>query len=170
MSKGQIRTFLSRERSRLLSYTRALLWDASVDAEDVVHDVLLKLLERPDSPAPDFLAAYTYRSLKNRVTDIARTSKESISIEQENDSLVEILQDKSLTAFDELISVERQKALFEALETLNETERRVVIANELEGQTFKQLSEAWDIPTNTLLSHKSRAMKKLRKQLTRSSL
>ena len=170
MSKGQIRTFLSRERSRLISYARSLLWDASVDAEDVVHDVLIKLLERPDSPAPEFLAAYTYRSLKNRVTDIARTRKETVPIEEDNDSLIEILQDKSPTAFDELKSGEGQKALFEALETLTENERQVVIANELEGQTFKELSIAWDMPINTLLSHKSRAMKKLRNQLTGRSL
>ena len=170
MSKGQIRTFLSRERSRLISYARSILWDADVDAEDVVHDVLLKLLERSDSPAPEFLAAYTYRSLRNRVTDIARTSKDHVSINADNDSLLEILQDKSPTAMDELATAQGQQELFAALDILTETERQVVIANELEGQTFKSLSAAWDMPLNTLLSHKSRAMKKLRKQLTGRSL
>jgi DNA-directed RNA polymerase specialized sigma24 family protein len=39
----------------------------------------------------------------------------------------------------------------------------VVIAHEFEGVPFKELSEIWNVPQNTLLSHKSRAMKKLRK-------
>ncbi len=168
MSKGQIRLFLSNERTRLIGYVRSLLSDASIDAEDVVHDVLLKILERGDSPAPEYLAAYTYRSLKNRVTDLGRTRRPNVSIESDDSgSLLDILQSKGPSAFEEITSEQGQQALFDALDTLSDTERRVVIANELEGQTFRALAEAWDIPLNTLLSHKSRAMKKLRNHLSR---
>ena len=167
MSKGQIRSFLSGERSRFIGYARSLLTDASVDAEDVVQDVFLKILERTDSPAPEYLAAYTYRSLKNRVTDLRRTRRQNVSIEDSDDSLMDILRSKGPSAFDEITSAEGQVELFKALETLSEIERRVVIAHELEGESFRHLAEAWDIPINTLLSHKSRAMKKLRQQLTR---
>ena len=170
MSKGQIRSFFSEERHRLINYVRNLLWDGSVDAEDVVHDVLLKILERADAPAPDYLAAYTYRSLRNRVTDLARVRKAGVSIDDENESLVDILRAKGPTAVEQIMSEEGRVALFQALETLSDMERQVIIANEFEGQTFKSLSEAWDIPLNTLLSHKARAMKKLRNHLTGGSI
>ena len=169
MSNRQIRSFFSRERTRFIAYVRGLLKDASVDAEDVVHDVLVKILERGDQPAPEYLAAYTYRSLKNRVTDLGRSRKANVSID-EGESLAGILSANGPTAFDEITSTEGQQALFKALETLSEMERRVVIANELEGQPFRHLAEAWAIPMNTLLSHKARGMKKLRKQLTRRQL
>lgn len=170
MSKRQIRSFFSEERARLINYVRGLLWDSSVDAEDVVHDVLLKILERADSPAPEYLAAYTYRSLKNRVTDLARTRRTGISIDDEETSLIDLLQANGPTSLEQLMSQEGQRALFQALDRLSDIERQVVIANELEGNTFKSLSEAWDIPINTLLSHKSRAMKKLREHLKRRTL
>ncbi len=170
MSKGSIRSFFSTERSRLIGYARSLIKDASIDAEDVVHDVLLKVLERGDSPAPEYLAAYTYRSLKNRVTDLYRTRRPNVSIENSGDSLANILKSKGPSAFEQVTSREGQLELFQALETLTEIQRRVVIANELEGETIRDLASAWDIPLNTLLSHKARAMKKLRNQLTRRTL
>lgn len=170
MSKGQIRSFFSKERNRLINYVRGLLRDGSLDAEDIVHDVLLKLLERSDAPAPEYLTAYTYRSLKNRVTDLARTRKPGVSIDDESESLLDILKDKGPTAAEQIMSEEGRTELFRALEALTDIERQVVIANELEGKTFKSLSEAWGIPLNTLLSHKSRAMKKLRNHLTGRSI
>ena len=169
MSKGQIRLFLSTERNRFIGYVRSLLKDASIDAEDVVQDVLLKILERGDSPAPEFLTAYTYRSLRNRVTDLARSRRVNVSIDADSESLLEILQDNGPGALELISSAEGQKTLFAALDTLSDIERQVVIANELEGESFRHLAEAWDIPINTLLSHKARAMKKLRKQLSRRS-
>ncbi len=170
MSKGQIRSFFSTERTRLIGYVRGLLKDASIDAEDVVHDVLLKILERGDRPAPEYLAAYTYRSLKNRVTDLGRARRPNVSIEDSGESLLDILASSGPSAFEEITSQQGQTALFQALEALSEMERRVVIANELEGETMRRLAEAWDMPLNTLLSHKARGMKKLRKQLARRRL
>ena len=47
-------------------------------------------------------------------------------------------------------------------------EKEVIIAHELEGVPFKELSATWNVPLNTLLSHKSRAMKKLKKRFLNS--
>jgi len=77
---------------------------------------------------------------------------------------------KANGAFEEITSQEGQVELFDALDSLSEIERRVVISNELEGETIRHLAETWDVPLNTLLSHKARAMKKLRKQLIRRSI
>lgn len=167
MANRQTQSFIRRERTRLISVARNLLKDASIDAEDIVHDVFLKLLERGDRPAPEYLAAYTYRSIKNRITDLARTRRQNVSIDDEDHSLLHILSARGPNALEILSSEEGQQALFKALDTLSDMERRVVIANELEGHTFRDLAESWNIPINTLLSHKSRAMQKLRKQLNR---
>lgn len=166
MSKRQIRSYLSQERGRFVGYVRSLLRDASIDPEDVVQDVVLKLLERADSPAPEFLAAYTYRSLRNRVTDLGRTRRANVSIDNDDESLLAILESKGPDAFELLSSEQGQAEFFRALSTLSDIERQVVIGHELEGQPFSYLAEVWNMPINTLLSHKSRAMKKLRNQLT----
>jgi RNA polymerase sigma-70 factor (ECF subfamily) len=167
MKDGYVRSFIADERQKLIRYVRSLLREtAEMDAEDVVHDVMVSILERADRPAPDYLAAYIYRSLKNRVIDQIRTSKPALSLDSESDGggkLVELLQDRKPNALEILQTQEGKEELFEALEGLSEMEREVVIAHEFEGVPFKELSEIWNVPQNTLLSHKSRAMKKLRK-------
>ncbi|MFP6834543.1 MAG: sigma factor, partial [Pseudomonadales bacterium] len=68
MKDGYVRSFVETERLRLVHYVRSLLrGTAELDAEDVVHDVLVSVLERADLPAPEFLAAYVFRALRNRV-------------------------------------------------------------------------------------------------------
>lgn len=167
MKDGYVRSFIADERQELIRYVRSLLREtAEMDAEDVVHDVLVSILERADRPAPDYLAAYIYRSLKNRVIDRIRTRKPALSLDSESDvggKLIDLLHDRNPNALEILQTQEGKEELFEALEGLSEMEREVVIAHEFEGVPFKELSEIWNVPQNTLLSHKSRAMKKLRK-------
>lgn len=165
MKGRDVRSFVASERQKFVNYVRSVLKDTSeMDAEDVVHDVLLKVLERHDLPAADFLAAYVFRSLKNRVIDGVRTSKPKVSLEVDTGrgKLIDLLQDRNPNALEELQTEEGKAALFVALEELSQMERDVIISHELEGISFRELSEMWNIPLNTLLSHKSRAMKKLK--------
>jgi len=174
MNDADFRSLIQGERQRLINYVRSRLTEtADMDAEDVVHDVLVKMLERPDSIAPlENLAAYVYRSLRNRVIDHLRARRPTLSLDEdvqgEGEGLIDILADIAPDAFDLMQSREGQQALFEALETLPDIERQVVIAHELEGTPFKTLAEAWGVPQNTLLSHKSRAIRKLKQHFLQS--
>jgi len=173
MKDRDVRSFLESNRHRFIRYARSLVKEtAEMDAEDVVHDVLVRVLERADQPPPDFLAAYVFRSLKNRVIDHVRTRKPTVSLDAEpgegSEKLIDLLQDRRPNALEILQTQEGKEELFVALEELSEMEREVVIAHELEGVPFKELSQTWNVPLNTLLSHKSRAMKKLRRHFLES--
>ena len=173
MKDRYVRSFFTNERQKLVSYVRSLLQGAAqMDAEDIVHDVLIKILDLSDLPTPDYLAAYTYRSLKNRVIDSIRTRKSTLSLDAETPNsglrLIDLLwemegYDMEPNALTVLQNEERREALFAAMEKLAEIERQVLIAHEFEGLSFKDMSLQWGMPQNTLLSHKSRAMKKLKK-------
>lgn len=172
MRGGDFLSFINKERQRLISYVRSLLKEtAALDAEDVVHDVLLKLLEKADLIVPeDNLAAYVYRSLKNRVIDHSRTQKPTVSLDEGPDEhggkLVDVLHDDFRPDGLEVLQTQRgREQLFEALQVLGEMERKVIIAHEFEGISFKELSRQWQVPQNTLLSHKARGLKKLRARL-----
>ena len=168
------RSFIKSERQRFIHYVRSLLREtAEMDAEDVVHDVLVKMLERTDSTVPlENLGGYIYRSLRNRVIDYVRTRKTTLSLDQESEGesakLIDLLYDLRPNALEVLQTEEGKTTLFEALEELNEIEKEVIIAHEFEGIPFKELAQMWDIPQNTLLSHKSRAMKKLKRHFADS--
>jgi len=173
MTDRDVFSFVKGERQRLVNYVRSRVRDtADMDAEDVVQDVLVRILERSDFATPENLAAYIYRSLKNRVIDNMRTRKATMSLDAEIENggmrLIDLLQDRSTNALEVLQTREGRDELFNALSTLNEMERDVVVAHELEGVPFAELAEMWDIPLNTLLSHKSRAMRKL-KQIFQNS-
>ena len=52
-----------------------------------------------------------------------------------------------------------------ALEELPEEQRTVFVAHELEGRSFRELSEAMGVSVNTLLSRKRYAVLQLRRRL-----
>jgi RNA polymerase sigma factor (sigma-70 family) len=68
---------IEREHKNLVRYVRSLLREtADMDAEDLIQDILLKVLKRVGSPVNiENTTAYTYRSLRNRVIDYRRTQK-----------------------------------------------------------------------------------------------
>ena len=84
-------------------------------------------------------------------------------IDQRGVRLIDLLKDRTPNALEVLQTREGREELFGGLASLNDMERKVVIAHELEGVPFAEMAEMWNIPRNTLLSHKSRAMRKLKK-------
>ena len=172
MKDPEFGAFIKKERQRFIAFVRALLRDTSeIDAEDVLHDVLARLLRKPNLDLPlDQMTAYIFRSLRNRVVDHMRTRARHVSIDEDSDEdddpppkLIDLLHDANPDALDVLQSDEGKRALFKALDSLSPIERTVVIAHELEGAPFKELVSRLRMPLNTLLSHKARAMKKLEK-------
>lgn len=172
MKDADFRSFINGERQKLLHYVRTFFKEtAEMDAEDILQDVLLKLLERPTDAPLSSVSGYVYRSLKNRVIDSSRTKKSTISLDDELDGdirLADVLPDNAPSALDLMQSEQGKRALFDALSELNEMERRVIVAHEFEGLSFGELSTRWKVPQNTLLSHKSRGLKKLKEYFSRS--
>lgn len=159
--KKRIAGFIATEWHRLVGYVRAWIADAADrDAEDVVQDVLENMFEKADisEPIAD-ISAYLYRSLRNRVIDLYRKPK------REAELSVEIAD----TRFDVAEAMDREEeseAIFDAIEDLPEAQREVLVATELEGRSFKELAEEWNIPIGTLLARKHRAIRALRETLT----
>lgn len=174
MTDPDFRSFLMSERKKFVHYVRSLVKEtAELEAEDIVHDVLIKMLERADLIAPmEFSPAYIYRSLRNRVIDTMRTTRELVSLDAEppdgGPRLIDLIEDDGPGALEMLQTQEGRAALFEALGTLGIMERKVIIAHEFEGIPYKDLSDDLGVPVNTLLSHKRRGMKKLQEQLSDS--
>ena len=171
MKGSDVRSFVVSERQRLVRYAQSLVRNRTeMDAEDIVHDVLIKVLERADRMAPENLAAYVFRSVRNRVIDNVRGQRPAVELDapapDRHEGLVDLLRDQRPDALEALQTDEGKRQLFIALDGLSEIERDVVVAHEFEGTSFREMSDKWDVPINTLLSHKSRAMKKLKKHFT----
>jgi RNA polymerase sigma factor (sigma-70 family) len=125
-----------------------------------VQDVIEHMFEKADvsEPIAD-LSAYLYRSLRNRIIDLYRKPKRETELADEVADL--------RTDFEEALDREEaSEAMFEAIEDLPEAQREVLVATELEGRSFKELAEEWNIPIGTLLARKHRAIRALRETLT----
>ncbi|HVP18594.1 MAG TPA: sigma-70 family RNA polymerase sigma factor [Spirochaetia bacterium] len=159
--KKRIADFLGTEWNKLVGYVRSWIEDSGDrDAEDIVQDVIAGVFERADVMGPiEDLAAYFYRSLRNRIVDAYRRgSKKTVA-------LTEPVLDERYEASMQAEWKENREKLFEAIDSLVPAQKSVLVATELEGRSFRELSEEWDVPIGTLLARKHRAIHALRKAL-----
>jgi RNA polymerase sigma factor (sigma-70 family) len=165
-SKTQVTEFFASEWRRLSGWVRHRLDDeASREGTDLVGEVFATLFARDEDELPDNLAGYVYASLRHRIIDRFRARKPTVSLDapldEEGLTLADIL---PFSGEDAQQSFERQEllaALHQALEELDEPSRALVVATEFEDRTFRELSEEWQVPIGTLLSRKSRALRRL---------
>jgi RNA polymerase sigma factor (sigma-70 family) len=168
---GSIARFFKTERLRLVAYVRRLIDDtADRDGEDIVQDVMLNLFNMADVTFPmENLAAYVYRSIRNRVIDVMRKREvDELSLDADNAgtaSLKDILSDSRYDAATEVDNNQTRDALYRAIDSLDEDHKAIIIMTEFEGRSFREISNAWGVPIGTLLSRKSRALARIREQL-----
>lgn len=167
-NRSRLAELLLRDRRRLTRFVEARLFgDGGGQADDIVSDVVLRLLERADLLARvEDLTAYLYQALAHAVVDVFRRRRHKpdsqtltdLPEDGEEDRIADPAPNPEL-AF--AIAEERDR-LSSALTRLPPAERAVWIAVEIEGWSFRELAEEWQEPIGTLLSRKSRAGQKLK--------
>jgi len=161
----RISEVVKREGSRLRNFIRRRVTDPR-DVEDVLQDVFYRLVEANRLLMPiDHVTGWLFRVARNRITDLFRKKKpenftDSASVDEEG----EVLQIEDLLpspdAGPEALYL-RNLLLDEmelALDELPDEQREVFVAHELEGRSFKELSEETGVSVNTLLSRKRYAV------------
>lgn len=166
----RITEVVRRERSRLLNFIRRNAPDPD-DAEDILQDVFYRLVEANRMLMPiEHVTGWLFRVAKNRITDLFRKK------EPENFSDIDVNDDDGLSFEDLLPSPDagpeamyiRNRILEElklAIAELPKEQREAFIAQELEGRTFKEISQRTGVSINTLIARKRYAVLRLRERL-----
>ena len=158
---NRIWDIVKREQTRLRNFIRHRVADP-LDAEDILQDVFYELVEANRLLMPiEHVTSWLFRVARNRIIDRFRKKKpESLQLE-------ELL--PSSDAGPELQYVRRllHDELLSAIDELPEEQRRVFVAHELEGRSFKEIARETGVGMNTLLSRKRYAVLHLRKRLQR---
>jgi len=168
----RISEVVGREQSRLRSFIRRRVPDPQ-DVEDILQDVFGELVEANRLLMPiDHVAGWLFRVARNRIIDLFRKKKpenfSDIAASGEDGELLRI-EDllPSTDAGPEALYARR--ALLEelelALDQLPEDQRAVFVSHEIEGRSFKEISEESGVGVNTLLSRKRYAVLRLRESL-----
>ena len=170
-NRDALRRIYDKYHGHLLKLAIVLTHDPDT-AEDIVQDVAFNLFNKADVTEPiENLAAYVYQALRNRTIDLLRKRRAKVvSMDMEANSetnltLSDLILDSQIGADKEMEKKELHHQLIQAIDSLNEKHRAIVIETEFNSRSFRELSEQWQIPIGTLLARKSRALRKIRKTL-----
>jgi RNA polymerase sigma factor (sigma-70 family) len=168
----RISEVVSREQPRLRNFIRRRVRDPR-DAEDVLQDVLYKLVEANRLLMPiDHVTGWLFRVARNAITDLFRKKQpESFSdtaVANDEDELLR-LEDLLPSNDAGAESIFARNVLLDelalAVDELPEEQREVFVAHELEGRSFREMADETGVSLNTLLSRKRYAVQHLRKRL-----
>lgn len=138
-----------------------------MDAEDIVSDVMINVTLRPKTAGPvENMAAYVYRSVRNKIADHYRQKTKTVSLDAlEGASFLGLLADNAPQPLEAEIEKETLLKVSQAIGRLEPRQRAVLLATEVWGKTYRELSKEWNEPVGTLLSRKHRAITALRRML-----
>jgi len=164
---------IARERTRLRQFIRKRVPDSG-DAEDILQEVFYELVAAYRLMKPvEQVGAWLFRVARNRIIDLFRSKRPAAL---GNDSML-TREDGEVHQWEDLLpspdagpeAAYTRSVLLEeldaALEDLPEEQRDAFVAHEIEGRSFKELSETTGISVNTLLSRKRYAVLQLRRRL-----
>ena len=164
---------LAREQARLRWFIRQRVPDVG-DAEDIFQEVFSELVDAYRLMKPvEQVGAWLFRVARNRIIDLFRHQRPTAL---GNDSCL-VTEDGEASSWEDLLpspeagpeAAYARRVLLDELETaleeLPEEQRDVFLAHEVEGRSFKEMSEATGVSINTLLSRKRYAVLQLRRRL-----
>lgn len=163
------RRFTALVRPHLdIMYRMAFRWTRQQqDAEDLVQDVLLKLVDRLDEmESIDQLRPWLLRILYRRFVDVFRRAQRSpVDYADQHD-----LEEQGISASSEadIDSVERyewQQALQLGLDALDDEQRDTILLHDVEGYTAEEVAIILEIRPGTVKSRVHRARSRLKEFL-----
>lgn len=170
----QIQEAVRKERQRLLDFIRRRV-PSTEDAEDILQEVFFELVSMYRLMKPvEQLASWLFTVARNKITDSYR-KKKPLSLEEQmmggqtddDDRLLlsELLPTSALSADDEMMQEVILETVWQALDELPAEQREVFIWHELDGKSFREMSDETGVTLNTLLSRKRYAVLYLRERL-----
>ena len=168
----RISEIISKQGTRLRNFIRRRVPN-DADAEDLLQEVFYELVEANRLLMPiEYVTGWLFQVARNRITDLFRKKKpenfSDAAVADENGELLSI--EDLLPSADAgpeaaYLRNEMLEELELALAELPDEQRSVFMAHEIQGRSFKELSQESGASINTLLSRKRYAVLHLRERL-----
>jgi RNA polymerase sigma-70 factor, ECF subfamily len=132
------------------------------DAEDAVQDSFITALERlDDCRDPSAFGPWLRQIVRNR----SRTVRRRERVRQTEQLETTVVRSSSPNPMQDLERTELRNRLGQALGTLSETQRSVVLMHDLEGYRHREIAAELGLPEGTVRSHLFHARRALRARL-----
>ncbi len=170
--KNQIEETVRKESPRLFNYIRKYVRRIE-DAEDILQDVFYQLTQNIDQiNYMDRISSWLFTVARNRITDLFRKKKaepmSEISVSQEDGgslTIEEMIPELGSSPEDYALRTVILDQIEEGLDELPEEQRNAFLMNQIDGKSFREISEETGVPIQTLISRKRYAVLYLRKKL-----
>lgn len=131
-------------------------------SEDIVQDLFVKLWnEKIYMKFEGAISPYLFKSVKNNTLQVVK-KKTRYHFEEIEDQINRLMEDEKV----DMANIEKEKKkLLKEVETLPEKSKEVFRAIVLENLKYKEVAKQFGISVNTVKTHYSRALKKLRSSL-----
>jgi len=131
------------------------------DAEDAAQESFLVALDRLDEcRSPDRFGGWLMTIVRNRAKNLIR--RESL---RETDQVPPGARSRVPTPDTVVETAQLRELLEEALGSLSEVQRQIVLLHDLEGWKHREIAERLELPSGTVRSHLHFARKALRQML-----
>lgn len=166
---------LVKERGRLFNFIKKYV-PSKEDAEDILQDVFYQFIAGfEDIIMIDRISSWLFKSARNKIIDKNRKKKPEnfsrIEITNDNEgetfSFMDLIPSLDFTPEDLFLQDEFNEKFKEALDELPAEQKDIFIMNEIDGFSFKEISEITGFNMNTLLSRKHYAVNQLRKKINK---
>jgi RNA polymerase sigma factor (sigma-70 family) len=161
-----------QESGRLFNFIKKRV-NSPLDAEDILQDVFFQLAKISNEVnSIERMSAWLFHIARNKITDNYRKKKSinftdmgRISEDEETLQFEDFVASSDDLQDDLLTRDEVWEALEEGLNDLPKAQSEVFRMHEIEGMSFKEISEVTGEQVNTLLSRKRYAIVHLREKL-----
>lgn len=129
------------------------------DANDTVQEAFSKLWERKDKVDVEKVKSYLFTTVHNRMIDLFRKNAKY--------QQVDVLEDQAITCQE---SSDIQEVLKEALDTLPEIQKSVVLLRDYEGYDYNEIADITGLNLSQVKVYIFRARQKLKNYIGRLDL
>lgn len=164
----------AKERSGLFNFIRKFV-SSREDAEDILQDVFYQFISYANIELIERVNSWLFKAARNKIIDKSRKKRTERFVEQVRESfdgeeiftIEDFLPSIDLTPEDLFLKDEFNEKFEAVLGELPTEQRDVFLMNEVDGYSFKEISELTGLSINTLLSRKHYAVKQLKKKLNK---
>lgn len=130
------------------------------DSQDVVQDAFAKLWEKKDSVDVEKVKSYLFTTAHNKMIDMFRKNKRTAEFESQVDMVITTKQENH----------DIQAVLHEALNTLPDIQKSVILMRDYEGYSYEEIAEMCNINLTQVKVYIFRGRQKLKNYIGRMDL
>jgi len=166
---GALRTLIERYTPSLTTTVIGML-GPSAEVDDVLQDVFIRFYHSLDRfELTESAEPYLKRIAINRALDTLRRRRRNLGRFLSRDADPSLSPDPPRLDPDNLERQDRHRLVYQALGTLSDKHRSVVVLRLIEGFSTEETARILDLPYGTVLSRLSRALSKLKQTLSPAS-